>query len=144
MIYYKIFGFEIWEVFDGNIYMFVVGVGLGGIFVGIVFFLKEKNLVVKIVIVELEGFILNGGELYVYKIEGIGMEFIFDYMNESYFDEIYIVIDENVFRFVKEVVEKEGLLIGSFLGVVFYVVLEEVKKVFVGINIVIVFFDSSD
>lgn len=63
-------------------------------------------------IVEPEGSILNGGEPHAHKTEGIGMEFIPDYMDKSHFDAIYTVTDENAFRLVKEAAEKEGLLIG--------------------------------
>lgn len=77
--------------------MFVVGVGIGGIFMGIVKFLKEKNFFLKVVIVESEGLILNGGKFGFYLIEGIGMEFIFDYMDWFYFNVIYIVEDVYVF-----------------------------------------------
>lgn len=60
-------------------------------------------------IVEPVGSILNGGEPHAHKTEGIGMEFIPDYMDKSHFDEIYTVTDENAFRLVKEAAEKEGL-----------------------------------
>lgn len=79
-------------------------------------------------IVEPVGSILNGGEPHAHKTEGIGMEFIPDYMDKSHFDEIYTVTDENAFRLVKEAAEKEGLLIGSSSGAALYAALEEAKK----------------
>lgn len=59
-------------------------------------------------IVEPEGSILNGGEPHAHKTEGIGMEFIPDYMDKSHFDSIYTVTDENAFSFVKEAAEKKA------------------------------------
>lgn len=82
-----------WDVLNGEINIFVVGVGIGGMFMGIVFYLKEKNIDIKIVIVELEGFILNGGKVGLYEIEGIGLEFIFLFLKIFYFDEIYMIFD---------------------------------------------------
>ncbi|KAF1679506.1 O-acetylserine dependent cystathionine beta-synthase [Bacillus sp. SKDU12] len=142
--YYKTLGPEIWEALDGNIHTFVAGAGSGGTFAGTASFLKEKNPAVKTVIVEPEGSILNGGEPYAHKTEGIGMEFIPDYMNKSHFDEIYTVTDENAFRLVKEAAEQEGLLIGSSSGAALYAALEEAKKASAGTNIVTVLPDSSD
>ncbi|MEH7743364.1 O-acetylserine dependent cystathionine beta-synthase, partial [Bacillus subtilis] len=80
--YYKTLGPEMWEALDGNIHTFVAGAGSGGTFAGTASFLKEKNPAVKTVIVEPEGSILNGGEPHAHKTEGIGMEFIPDYMNK--------------------------------------------------------------
>ncbi len=142
--YYKTLGPEIWEALDGNIHTFVAGAGSGGTFAGTASFLKEKNPAVKTVIVEPEGSILNGGEPHAHKTEGIGMEFIPDYMNKSHFDEIYTVTDENAFRLVKEAAEQEGLLIGSSSGAALYAALEEAKKASAGTNIVTVLPDSSD
>ncbi|WP_121642967.1 O-acetylserine dependent cystathionine beta-synthase [Bacillus vallismortis] len=142
--YYKTLGPEIWEALDGKIHTFVAGAGSGGTFAGTASFLKERNPAVKTVIVEPEGSILNGGEPHAHKTEGIGMEFIPGYMNESHFDEIYTVTDGDAFRLVKEAAEKEGLLIGSSSGAALYAALEEAKKASVGTNIVTVFPDSSD
>ncbi|MCY7917810.1 O-acetylserine dependent cystathionine beta-synthase [Bacillus vallismortis] len=142
--YYKTLGPEIWEALDGKIHTFVAGAGSGGTFAGTASFLKERNPTVKTVIVEPEGSILNGGEPHAHKTEGIGMEFIPGYMNESHFDEIYTVTDGDAFRLVKEAAEKEGLLIGSSSGAALYAALEEAKKASAGTNIVTVFPDSSD
>lgn len=69
-------GLEIFYEIKEDIYSFVVGIGSGGIFVGIFIFLKEKYFDIWIIGVELEGFVLNGGDLVFYEIEGIGVEFI--------------------------------------------------------------------
>ncbi|MEC2307088.1 O-acetylserine dependent cystathionine beta-synthase [Bacillus atrophaeus] len=144
LTYYKTLGPELWEALDGNIHTFVAGAGSGGTFAGTAAFLKEKNADIKTVIVEPEGSILNGGEPHAHKTEGIGMEFIPDYMDKSHFDAIYTVTDENAFSFVKEAAEKEGLLIGSSSGAALFAALEEAKRAPAGTNIVTIFPDSSD
>ncbi|MCY8224495.1 cysteine synthase family protein [Bacillus haynesii] len=144
LAYYKTLAPEIWDDLDGRIDVFVAGAGSGGTFAGTAKFLKEKNPSIKTVIVEPEGSILNGGEPHGHKTEGIGMEFIPEYMDESHFDEIYTVLDEDAFRLVKEAAEKEGLLIGSSSGAALFAALKEAEKAKAGTNIVTIFPDSSD
>ncbi|GLH64861.1 cysteine synthase family protein [Parageobacillus sp. G301] len=142
--YYKTLGPELWEDLDGQIDIFVAGAGSGGTFMGTATFLKEKNPNIKTVIVEPEGSILNGGEPGPHKTEGIGMEFLPDYMDPSYFDAIHTIRDEDAFKWVKELAEKEGLLVGSSSGAAFHAALLEAKKAKPGTNIVVIFPDSSE
>ncbi|KKB72982.1 MULTISPECIES: PLP-dependent cysteine synthase family protein [Bacillus] len=144
LVYYKTLGPEIWSDLDGQVDVFVAGAGSGGTFAGTARFLKEKNPSIKTVIVEPEGSILNGGEAHAHKTEGIGMEFIPEYMDQSHFDEIYTVLDDDAFRLVKEAAEKEGLLIGSSSGAALFAALKEAEKAGEGANIVTVFPDGSD
>lgn len=72
------------------------------------------------------------------------MEFLPDYMDPSYFDAIHTVSDEAAFRRVKELAEKEGLLVGSSSGAAFHAALLEAKKAKPGTNIVVIFPDSSE
>lgn len=142
--YYKTLGPEIWEQMDGQIDIFVAGAGSGGTFMGTSRFLKERNPKIKTVIVEPEGSILNGGESGPHKTEGIGMEFLPEFIDPSYFDAIHTVLDENAFRFVQELALKEGLLVGSSSGAALHAALEEAKKAKEGTNIVTIFPDGSD
>ncbi|BDG36878.1 PLP-dependent cysteine synthase family protein [Saccharococcus caldoxylosilyticus] len=142
--YYKTLGPELWEDLDGQIDIFVAGAGSGGTFMGTATFLKEKNPNIKTVIVEPEGSILNGGEPGPHKTEGIGMEFLPDYMDPSYFDAIHTIRDEDAFRRVKELAAKEGLLVGSSSGAAFHAALLEAEKAKPGTNIVVIFPDSSE
>jgi cystathionine beta-synthase (O-acetyl-L-serine) len=142
--YYKTLGPELWEQLDGQIDIFVAGAGSGGTFMGTAQFLKEKNPDIKTVIVEPEGSILNGGEPGPHKTEGIGMEFLPEYMDPSYFDAIYTVYDEDAFNRVKELAAKEGLLVGSSSGAAFHAALLEAEKAEPGTNIVVIFPDSSE
>ena len=142
--YYKTLGPELWDDLDGQIDIFVAGAGSGGTFMGTATFLKEKNPNIKTVIVEPEGSILNGGEPGPHKTEGIGMEFLPDYMDPSYFDAIHTISDEDAFKRVKELAKKEGLLVGSSSGAAFHAALLEAKKAKPGTNIVVIFPDSSE
>ncbi|HZG60609.1 MAG TPA: cysteine synthase family protein [Anoxybacillus sp.] len=142
--YYKTLGPELWEQLDGQIDIFVAGAGSGGTFMGTAQFLKEKNPKIKTVIVEPEGSILNGGEPGPHKTEGIGMEFLPEYMDTSYFDAIHTIYDEDAFKRVKELAAKEGLLVGSSSGAAFHAALIEAEKAKPGTNIVVIFPDSSD
>ncbi|GMN98147.1 pyridoxal-phosphate dependent enzyme [Parageobacillus thermoglucosidasius] len=142
--YYKTLGPELWEDLDGQIDIFVAGAGSGGTFMGTATFLKEKNPNIKTVIVEPEGSILNGGEPGPHKTEGIGMEFLPDYMDPSYFDAIHTIRDEDAFNRVKELAKKEGLLVGSSSGAAFHAALLEAEKAEPGTNIVVIFPDSSE
>ncbi|MHC0035825.1 PLP-dependent cysteine synthase family protein [Pseudoneobacillus sp. C159] len=142
--YYKTLGPELWEQLDGQIDIFVAGAGTGGTFMGTAKFLKEKNPKVKTVIVEPEGSILNGGESGPHKTEGIGMEFLPDYMDRSYFNAIHTVSDVDAFQLVKEVALKEGLLVGSSSGAALFAALQEAKEAPSGTNIVVIFPDGSE
>ncbi len=142
--YYKTLGPELWEQLDGNVDVFVAGAGTGGTFMGTAKFLKEKNPEVKTVIVEPEGSILNGGESGPHKTEGIGMEFLPGYMDETYFNAIHTVYDVDAFNRVKELAQKEGLLVGSSSGAALHAALEEAKTAKAGTNIVMIFADSSE
>lgn len=142
--YYKTLGPEVWEQLDGKVDVFVAGAGTGGTFMGTARYLKEQNPEVKTVIVEPEGSILNGGKPGPHKTEGTGMEFIPVYMDESYFNRIHTILDEEAFALVKELAAKEGLLVGSSSGSAFAAALKEAKIAPKGTNIVVIFPDSSD
>jgi O-acetylserine dependent cystathionine beta-synthase len=142
--YYKTLGPELWEQLDGQVDIFVAGAGTGGTFMGTAQFFKEKKASIKTVIVEPEGSILNGGEPGPHKTEGIGMEFLPGYMDPSYFDAIHTVLDDDAFRRVKELAEREGLLVGSSSGAAFHAAMLEAEKAKPGTNIVVIFPDSSE
>jgi cystathionine beta-synthase (O-acetyl-L-serine) len=142
--YYKTLGPEIWRDLDGKVDVFVAGAGTGGTFMGTARYLKEKNPDVKTVIVEPEGSILNGGESGPHKTEGIGMEFLPEYMDTSYFNRIHTVTDEDAFIRVAELAKKEGLLVGSSSGAALHASLLEAESAKKGDIIVTVFADSSE
>ncbi|HEX7064897.1 MAG TPA: cysteine synthase family protein [Bacillales bacterium] len=142
--YYKTLGPEIWRQTDGKVNVFVAGAGTGGTFMGTARYLKEQNSAVKTAIVEPEGSVIKGGEPGSHKVEGIGMEFLPDYMDRAYFDEIHTITDERSFARVKDLAEKEGLLVGSSSGSALEASLIEAKAARPGTHIVTVFPDSSE
>ncbi|WP_066257760.1 PLP-dependent cysteine synthase family protein [Neobacillus drentensis] len=142
--YYKTLGPELWDQMDGQIDIFIAGAGTGGTFMGTARYLKEQKKAVKTVIVEPEGSILNGGESGPHKTEGIGMEFLPGYMDTDYFEAIHTVPDATAFKLVKELAEKEGLLVGSSSGAAFHAALKEAEEAVSGTNIVVIFPDGSE
>ena len=141
--YVRTLGPELWEALDGAIDVFVAGAGSGGTFMGTSRYLKAQNEKIKTVIVEPEGSILQG-EPGPHLTEGIGMELLPAYMDETYFDAIHTIMDRDAFAAVKELALKEGLLVGSSSGAAFQAALKEAAKAEPGSHIVTVFADSSE
>ncbi|MFC3210583.1 PLP-dependent cysteine synthase family protein [Planomicrobium okeanokoites] len=142
--YVRTLGPELWEALDGKIDIFVAGAGSGGTFMGTSRYLKSQNAVIKTVIVEPEGSILNGGESGPHLTEGIGMEFLPDYMDASYFDAIHTITDREAFAAFKELAKREGLLVAGSSGAAFVAALKEAETAEPGSHIVTVFADSSE
>lgn len=142
--YVRTLGPEVWEALDGEIDVFIAGAGSGGTFMGTARYLKSKNQAIKTVIVEPEGSILNGGPSGPHLTEGIGMEFLPDYMDASYFEGIHTILDKEAFMAVRELAKNEGLLVGSSSGAAFVAALREAETAKLGSHIVTVFADSSE
>lgn len=142
--YVHTLGPELWNALDGNIDVFVAGAGSGGTFMGTSRYLKSQNASIKTVIVEPEGSILNGGESGPHLTEGIGMEFLPDYMDRELFEAIHTITDKEAFAALKELAKREGLLVGSSSGAAFVAALREAETVEPGSHIVTVFADSSE
>lgn len=144
LTYYETLAPEIYEDLDGKVDIFVAGAGSGGTFTGSARYFKEKNPEIKTVIVEPEGSIINGGTPGPHDTEGIGMEFLPQFMNKEHFDEIYTILDKDAFHQVKELARNEGMLVGSSSGCAFAAALKEAEKAPDGTNIVVIFPDGSE
>lgn len=142
--YYKTLAPELWKDLDGEIDVFIAGAGSGGTFMGCSKYLKEQNSAIKTIIVEPEGSIIAGGEPGPHRTEGIGMEFLPYFLDQTFFDEVYTVSDDHAFKMVEELARIEGLLVGSSSGAAMYAALQEAKIAKKGTNIVTIFPDSSD
>ncbi|EGA89981.1 cysteine synthase/cystathionine beta-synthase [Planococcus donghaensis MPA1U2] len=142
--YVRTLGPELWNALDGKIDVFVAGAGSGGTFMGTARYLKSQKEEVKTVIVEPEGSILNGGPSGPHLTEGIGMEFLPEYMDKSYFETIHTITDKEAFLAVRELAKTEGLLVGSSSGAAFVAALREAETAKPGSHIVTVFADSSE
>ncbi|MCZ2259595.1 PLP-dependent cysteine synthase family protein [Sporosarcina sp. G11-34] len=142
--YEKTLGPELWRDLDGQIDTFVAGAGTGGTFMGTSKYLKAQNPSVKTVVVEPEGSILNGGIAGAHVTEGIGMEFLPNYMDPVFFDAIHTISDKDAFTQLHALAKYEGLLVGSSSGAAFHGALREAETAREGSHIVTIFPDSSE
>lgn len=142
--YYSTLGPELWQELDGEIDIFVAGAGTGGTFMGTARYLKEQSPSVKTVIVEPEGSTLAGGKSGPHRTEGIGVEKLAPFMDPTYFDAIHTITDDMAFARVKELAEREGLLVGSSSGAALEASLREAELAPYGSRIVTIFPDGSE
>ncbi|WP_427137371.1 PLP-dependent cysteine synthase family protein [Psychrobacillus psychrodurans] len=142
--YTKTLGPELWRDLNGEIDVFVAGAGSGGTFMGTSTYLKKQKESIKTVIVEPVGSILNGGESGSHETEGIGMEFLPEFMDTSYFNAIHTVSDEEAFQQLRALSKSEGLLVGSSSGAAFHAAMKEAEIAKEGSHIVTIFPDSSE
>ena len=110
-------GPEIWEATDGQVDIFVAGVGTGGTVSGTGAYLKRMNPDVQVVAVEPAASpVLSEGRAGAHKIQGIGAGFVPDTLDTAVYDEVITVADEDAFAVGRELAAKEGLLVGISSG----------------------------
>lgn len=127
--HYETTGPEIWEDTDGQVDIFVAGIGTGGTLSGVGRYLKEKKADVRIVGVEpASSPVLTQGHGGAHKIQGIGAGFIPDTLDTGIYDEIIPVDNEAAFETARLVAKKEGILVGISSGASLWAALQLAKR----------------
>lgn len=122
-------GPEIWEDTDGQVDIFVAGVGTGGTITGVGEYLKEQNPAVKVVAVEPETSpVLSGGAPGAHKIQGIGAGFVPEVLNTSVYDGIIKVSNEDAFAAGRAIAVEEGVLVGISSGAALHAATELARR----------------
>jgi cysteine synthase A len=112
---------EIWNDTDGNIDIFVAGVGTGGTVTGVGEILREFNPNIKIVAVEPEASpVLSGGQPGPHKIQGIGAGFVPAVLNTDVYSEVIKVSNDDAFATARRLAKEEGLMVGISSGAAAY------------------------
>lgn len=139
-------GPEIWNDTNGNVDIFVAGVGTGGTITGVGEFLKSKKSDVKIMAVEPEASpLLSKGIAGSHKIQGIGANFVPSILNTNIYDEIIPVSNEDAYAMGKAIGKTEGILVGISSGAALSAAIKVAqRKENEGKNIVVFFVDSGD
>ena len=127
--HYLTTGPEIYEDTDGNVDIFVAGVGTGGTITGVGKYLKSKNPKIRVVAVEPESSaVLSTGVPGAHKIQGIGAGFVPDVLDTKIYDEIITVSNEDAFETGRLIGKNEGVLVGISSGAAVYAALELAKR----------------
>lgn len=127
--HYETTGPEIWKDTEGNVDVFVAGVGTGGTITGTGHYLKEQKPGIRVVAVEPSTSpVLSEGHGGAHKIQGIGAGFVPSVLDTEVFDEVFAVNNEVCFETAKELAHLEGILVGISAGAALYAGLEIAKK----------------
>ena len=122
-------GPEIWEDTDGNVDIFIAGVGTGGTVTGTGEFLKSKNPDLKVVALEpKDSPVLSEGHAGAHKIQGIGAGFVPEVLNTKVYDEVFTASNEDAFATAKLLAKKEGILVGISSGASLFGAIELAKR----------------
>lgn len=144
--HYMSTGPEIWEDTDGQVDIFVAGVGTGGTLTGTGHYLKEKNPEIQVVAMEPAASpLLSKGYAGAHQIQGIGANFVPDILDKQVYDEVVTVENEDAIAMGREIAKTEGILVGISSGAAVCAAVEVARRPEnKGKTIVVVLPDSGD
>ena len=139
-------GPEIWNDTDGEVDVFVAGVGTGGTLTGVGEYLKKNKSCINIVAVEpADSPVLSKGESGAHGIQGIGAGFVPDILNTEIYDEVIAVSNEQAYDMAKEIAHCEGILVGISSGAALYAAIQIAgREEMEGKTVVVLLPDSGD
>lgn len=142
----KTTGPEIWEDLEGQVDVFVAGIGTGGTITGVGTYLKKQNPAIRIVAVEPAGSpFLSKGEKGAHGLQGIGAGFKPELLDDTVYDEIITVGDEDAYQTGREIARTEGILVGISSGAAVWAAAELARRPeYGGKNIVVLLPDTGD
>ena len=127
--HYNTTGPEIWADTDGQVDIFVAGIGTGGTITGTGRFLKEQKAAVQVIGVEPAGSaVLSGGAAGKHGLQGIGAGFIPKVLDTSVYDQIIPVTEEQAYAAARNLGKNEGILVGISSGAALHAALELAKQ----------------
>ena len=122
-------GPEIWEDTEGNVDVFVAGVGTGGTITGTGSYLKERNPDIRIIAVEpYHSAVLSGNQAGAHGLQGIGAGFIPEVLDTEVYDSVCPVLEKDAYDMAKLLAKTEGLLVGITSGAALFAAVKEAEK----------------
>lgn len=146
MVHEETTGVEIWNDTDGNIDIFIAGIGTGGTISGVGAYLRSQNPNIEIIAVEpTDSPILSEGRAGAHKIQGIGAGFIPNNLNTNIYNEIITVKNEDAFEAAREVAKSDGVLVGISSGAALWTATQiALRSENEGKNIVVILPDTGE
>ncbi|HAG63541.1 cysteine synthase A [Kocuria rhizophila] len=128
-VHYETTGPEVWEDSNGQVDVFVAGVGTGGTISGVGKYLREQKSDVRLIAVEpSDSPLLTEGKAGPHKIQGLGANFVPDVLDREVYDDVYDVTVEDSVRVARDLGTKEGILGGISSGAIVWAALQEAAK----------------
>ena len=144
--HYDTTGPEIWKDTDGQVDVFIAGVGTGGTLSGTGKYLKEKNENIRVVAVEpMSSPVITKGVSGIHKIQGIGANFVPETLDTDVYDEVLTISDDDAYKYARMMGKFEGILVGISSGAAIAAAVEYGKRPEnAGKNIVVICPDTGD